>query len=59
MNTIYTNKVAIGNFDTSGTYYWTSTDNANATAWLQRFSVGTQTDGNKWTASYYTRCARR
>jgi len=59
LNTIYTNKVAIGNFDTSGTYYWTSTDNANATAWLQRFSVGTQTDGNKWTASYYTRCARR
>ena len=56
--TLYTNKTAIANFDTSGVYYWTSRESVNSTSYRIRFSTGVQDDYYKWTA-YYVRCARR
>ena len=58
LNTIYGNKAAIGNFDTSGTRYWSSTESGNNDALPQRFSDGNQNYGNKG-ITYAVRCARR
>jgi hypothetical protein len=58
LNTLYTNKAAIGNFDTSGTLYWTSTEYTNTYAWSQRFSDGNQNSYYKYN-SYDVRCVRR
>jgi len=56
--TIYYNKTAIGNFDTSGARYWTSGENVNSTALRVQFSTYSYTDAGKATL-YYVRCARR
>ncbi|MDD2325313.1 MAG: DUF1566 domain-containing protein [Alphaproteobacteria bacterium] len=58
LSVLYTSKTAIGNFDTSGTYYWSSSELNTTNAWIQRFSDGNQANDNK-TGNYYVRCARR
>ncbi len=55
---IYGNEAVIGNFDTSGTYYWSSSENTNNGAWRQRFSDGHQTNYTKSNPNA-VRCARR
>lgn len=42
LNVIYDNKIVIANFITTGTYYWSSSENTNGYAWSQRFSDGSQ-----------------
>jgi len=62
LNVLYTNRVAIGGFDLSGSYplgyYWASSEtNLYYAAWAQRFSNAYQHD----TSKYYglsVRCAR-
>jgi hypothetical protein len=60
LNTLYTNRVAIANFDVSGNVYWTSTEYSSNGAWFERFSDGNQSGFN--INKYYTcgvRCVRR
>ncbi len=57
LNTLYTNRAVIGNFDTSPTYYWSSTEYTNANARIQRFSNGNQSQDGK-SIIYLVRCAR-
>lgn len=59
LNVIYGNKTAIGQFDTSGEDYWSSSEhNFTDNAWSQRFSDGAQNYLNK-SYGYLVRCARR
>lgn len=55
---MYSNVGVIGNFNTSGSYYWSSTENITNNAWNQRFSDGTQGNYNK-SNNYLVRCVRR
>lgn len=52
------NKDAIGNFDVSGTWYWSSSESGSSGAWNQRFSDGYQNTNYK-DVGYAVRCARR
>jgi hypothetical protein len=56
---MYNNNSSIGNFNTSGNWYWSSTENGNAYAWSQRFSDGTQNHTASKNNNYLVRCARR
>jgi hypothetical protein len=56
LNCFFTNKVAIGGFNT-GTDYWTSTEINFQRAWYQWFGLGTQSNVNKNTIRPI-RCAR-
>ena len=56
LNCFFTNKVAIGGFNT-GTDYWTSTEINYQRAWYQWFGAGTQSNVNKNTIRPI-RCAR-
>lgn len=58
LNVLYGNNAVVGNFDTSGTYYWSSSENSNIHAWVQRFSDGNQATFSKLNG-YLVRCARR
>ena len=58
LNTMYGNSAAIENFDTSGTYYWSSSEYGNYYAWRQRFSDGDQYYYYKY-SNNAVRCARR
>lgn len=58
LNVIYANKTAIGQFDTGGDYYWSSSENDNGNAWYQEFSNGAQGVFTK-AAGNWVRCARR
>jgi hypothetical protein len=58
LNVLYTNKAAIGNFDTSGGFYWSSRESTSHYAARQRFSDGLQYTPNK-EFTYAVRCARR
>jgi hypothetical protein len=63
LNTLYANRVAIGNFNTSGnwpgSYYWSSTELSNGSgAWSQVFNDGYQYDYVK-IYTYSVRCVRR
>lgn len=58
LNVIYGNKTAIGNFDTSGSVYWSSRQNIISDANYQRFSDGYKASANKDTGRL-VRCARR
>ena len=60
LNVIYGNKTAIGQFDISGSNYWSSSERENDVAWYQRFSDGYQ-NGGAYTKNYgyLVRCARR
>lgn len=60
LNTLYTNKTAIGNFDTvTGYWYWSSSEYANSYAWYQRFTDGNQNFYTKPNGGMVVRCARR
>jgi hypothetical protein len=57
LDVLYNNAAAIGGFDTSGTYYWSSSEHSYSHAWRRRFSDGGQgTNDKKYT--YAVRCAR-
>jgi hypothetical protein len=58
LSTLYTNRVAIGNFDTSGTYYWSSTETNSMTAHDQKFNSSFQNQNGK-TGAYAVRCVRQ
>lgn len=45
-------------FNTTGSYYWSSSEDGTNGAWVQRFSDGIQTGSYK-TYTHYVRCARR
>ena len=55
---LYKNNAAIGNFETTGSYYWSSSEAVTNAAWRQRFSDGYQGYNAKYT-TYAVRCARR
>ena len=59
LNTIYTNEAAIGGFDTSGSFYWASTEYDIDQIWRQRFSNGEQNVNANKASSANVRCARR
>jgi hypothetical protein len=58
LNVMYAGKAAIGNFDTSGTLYWPSTESTSNYAWYERFSDGWQSQTGKNNNSIILRCAR-
>ncbi|MBK6346529.1 MAG: DUF1566 domain-containing protein [Bacteroidales bacterium] len=55
LNMLYINRIAIGGF--AGTYYWSSTEYDNDTAWIQFFGNGFQVNGGKNFTAYV--CAVR
>lgn len=58
LNYLYTKKASIAGFNTSGSYYWSSTEYNGLIAWVQRFSDGLQYYYGKNNA-YLVRCVRR
>ncbi len=58
LNVLYTNEAAIGNFDLSGNYYWSSTEYSSNYADNQQFSSGTQPNNIK-NATNDVRCVRK
>jgi prepilin-type N-terminal cleavage/methylation domain-containing protein len=62
LNTLFSNRVAIGNFNTSGkwpgSFYWSSTEYSIYLAWVQIFGVGNQLNRDK-SYTYSVRCVRR
>ena len=58
LNVLYQNNGYIGYFNTTGTYYWSSTEYNISTAWIERFSDGSQNTNFKYT-TYLVRCVRR
>jgi len=58
LDVLYGNNGSIDHFDTSGTYYWSSTEDDNTRAWLQRFNDGNQYDHLK-DNTRAVRCVRR
>lgn len=52
------NKTAIGNFNVSGLYYWSSSEYTTSFAWVERPSDGNQVSYSKY-SGYAVRCARR
>lgn len=59
LDVLYTNKAAIGNFDTSGSFYWSSTEFNTNDPWVQQFSGGSQNSGFGKCNSFILRCVRR
>ena len=59
LNVMYGNKTAIGSFDTSGTYYWSSSEYGTVNAWIERFSDSYQASYGKANYDIRLRCARR
>lgn len=61
LNILYGNHAAIGNFETSGTWYWSSSEFDIYYAWRQRFSDGYQsyTSGHAKYNTNAVRCIRR
>jgi len=59
LNVIYGNKNVIGQFSTSGTRYWTSTEVSAGFATAQRFSDGSQGGGDLKQQAYAVRCTRK
>lgn len=57
VSTLYTNKTAIGNFDTSGNLYWTSSESSNSSAIYAVFNSSSLSTTYKYLASY-VRCVR-
>ncbi len=62
LNVLYTNRAAIGGFNTSGSppagNYWSSSEDSNDRAWGQRFSDGNQSNYGKATLPS-VRCVRK
>jgi hypothetical protein len=59
LNVLYTNKASIRNFETSGSYYWSSTEYDNNDAWVERLSDGNQNGNSDKFYGYLVRCVRR
>ncbi len=59
LSVLYGNKDAIGNFDTSGAWYWSSSEYSNTYAWAQRFSDGSKNNYYNKTNNSTVRCARK
>ena len=55
LNEMYLQQGAIGGFALN--YYWSSTEYANGSAWIQNFSGGSQTSASKYD-NYYVRAVR-
>jgi hypothetical protein len=58
LNVLYQGSGPIGNFNTSGQWYWSSTEYNYHYADIQRFSDGNQGNGGK-SNTYLVRCVRR
>jgi hypothetical protein len=58
LNTLWINRVAIGNFNTTMAYYWSSTESYANYAIIQWFIDGLQDDGIKYNV-VSVRCVRR
>jgi hypothetical protein len=58
LNIMYADKNTIRNFDTSGAYYWSSTENNSFDSWNQRISDGSQNIASK-NSAFFVRCSRR
>jgi hypothetical protein len=58
LNLMNTNKASIPGLDVTGNWYWSSTEYATNTAWIQRFSDGYQSTDYKVNANRF-RCLRR
>ncbi len=58
LNLFYTNKASILGLDTSGNWYWSSSEYNSDIAWNQMLSNGYQNYASKYTA-YRVRCVRR
>jgi hypothetical protein len=62
LNVLYTNRAAIGGFNTSGSYpaglYWSSSEDNSFRAWRQNFSNSVQSVNNK-DGGVSVRCVRR
>ena len=59
LSVIYTNKSAIGNFNSGLQFYWSSSEaGTNIDAWRQAFNDGYQYTKTK-SSSYNVRCARK
>jgi hypothetical protein len=54
----FLNKTAIGGFDVSGNWYWTSSEDNSSTASIERQNNGSLTSNTK-NIAYYVRCVRR
>ncbi|NUN04894.1 MAG: DUF1566 domain-containing protein [Bdellovibrio sp.] len=62
LNLMWTNKGSIPGLDVSGNWYWSSTEYASDTSWIQRFDAGLQSAGNKnanLPNGLLVRCVRR
>ena len=60
LDVLYTNRVAIGNFQTSGELYWSSSEFGNNSARRINFNTGFNTGGvAKEDATLYVRCVRK
>lgn len=61
LNIIYLNRLAISNFDVSGAFYWSSTENSGNTARAMsvRFSDGTPMNTSTKGGTAFVRCVRR
>ena len=58
LNVLYSNKGVIKNFDLTGNWYWSSTENGSPYAWRERFSDGSQYNPAK-NVIHFVRCVRR
>jgi hypothetical protein len=61
LNLMSTNAASIPGLDTSGNWYWSSTeyaDNYQTGSWVQKFNDGSQANGFCF-SSYLVRCVRR
>jgi hypothetical protein len=56
LNLLYLQKTVVGVFATS--YYWSSTEYDDGTAWIQSFSHSYPTNGTKYASFYYVRAIR-
>lgn len=60
LNNLYGKKASIAGFNTSGSFYWSSTDFGDASdSWAQRFSDGLQVADGKNATYILARCIRR
>lgn len=58
LNLFYKNRSSIPGFDTTGSYYWSSTENSGYYSWAQRFQDGYQIAISK-IGAHKVRCVRR
>jgi hypothetical protein len=59
LNELYSNHMVIRNFETTGNWYWSSTEDSAADSFSQRFQDGFQTSGGGKYSDRLVRCVRR